>query len=229
MTHVSHLTVRRLARGGLLAASLLAPATAFAHPHVFAEAKMEIVGAPDGTLAAVRNIWRMDELFSSSVVVDFDKNANGRLDDDELVEVGETVRESIAEWNFYTLVESDGQEKKMGAPDEIRTLWENGQLLMFFEMKPAEAVPLAGHKLVFSAFDESYFVAFDFAAETDFQLVSMPASCTRAFVVPDEDEAAKDWMNSVATLGPDQTLPDDGINYSQALATRAEVACPAAG
>lgn len=206
-------------------AALLGGATAQAHPHVFAEAKVEIVGTDDGKLGAVRNIWRMDELFSSSVLVDFDADADGALGDEELSEIGSTVRQSIAEWNFYTRVAAGAREVQMSPPDEIRALWQDGQLLMFFEMKAAEPVDLAVESVTVSNFDKSFFVAFEFSDVEDFQLVDMPTSCEKTFVVPDEDEAARQWMDSVASLGPDESIPDEGINYSEALATRIEVAC----
>ena len=208
------------------AAALLALAgSAAAHPHVFAESRMEIVGDTAGKLASVRNIWRMDELFSTSVVLDFDKNANGVLDDDELQAVGDTVKESIAEWSFYTFVRAGGKLVPMDPPAEIRTLFQDNQLLMFFEMKVKETIDLKTQPVTVSAFDETFFVAFDFADESSFQLVDMPANCTRSMVVPDEDEAAKEWMSSIAGLGPDEKVPDDGVDYSQILATRAEIKC----
>lgn len=219
---------RGLAAALAVMAVSLTPTIAAAHPHVFAEANVEIVGAPDGRLGAIRNIWRMDELFSSSVLVDFDTNANGQLEDGELVAVGDTVKESIAEWDFYTFVEADGKKVAMSPPDEIRTLWENGQLLMFFEMPAAETVDLAKSKLTVSNFDETFFVAFDFTSADDFLMIDMPKSCAKQLVVPDQDAAAKEWMESVASLGPEETIPEDGINYSQALATRVEVSCAAA-
>ena len=221
--------IRLLKHGRKLGALALAStvgmaAPAFAHPHVFAEARVEIVGTPDSRLAAIRNIWRMDELFSSSVLVDFDKNANGVLDEDELAEIGAVVKESIAEWDFYTFVETAGRSVEMSPPDVIHTLYENGQLLMFFEMRAGEAVDLVAGKLTVANFDDTFFVAFD-ATEEDFQLIDMPKQCAKQYVVPDADAAAQQWMESVASLGPDESIPEDGINYSQVLATRIEVSC----
>ncbi|WP_102958673.1 DUF1007 family protein [Mangrovicella endophytica] len=215
---------RRMAGGLAFAAMLCAAAPALAHPHVFAESHMEIVGSPDGKLHSVRNVWRMDELFSSTVLVDFDKNKNGSLDDDELTDVGKTIRESIAEWSFYTFVRSGGRTLKMKAPDEIRTLYRDGQLLIFFEMLADEPIDLKT-PLTVSNFDDTFYVAFDFADANAFQLVDMPQGCSKQLVVPDEDEAAQEWVNSIAGLGPDEKVPDDGVDYSQILATRAEVKC----
>lgn len=207
-----------------LAGYLLPMQAADAHPHVFADARMEIVGDGTGKLVSVRNIWRMDEMFSTSVVVDYDKNKNSILDDDELQAVADTVRESIAEYSFYTFVQKAGAPLKMQTPEDIRALFQDGQLLIFFEMKPAEAVDLKAAPITFANFDETFFTAFEFD-DDGFQLVDMPASCTKSVTVPDEDDAAQQWMASIASLGSDQTVPEDGVNYAQILATRAEVRC----
>ena len=208
-----------------LAATLFPVAEAEAHPHVFADARMEVVGDAAGQLVSVRNIWRMDELFSSSVVVDFDKNANGVLDDDELQAVGDTVRESIAEWSFYTFAVVADKPVKMLAPETIRALFQDGQLLLFFEMKAGEPVDLKTQKLTVSSFDETFFVAFVFEDENSFQLVDTPASCKKEMIVPDEDEAAQQWMASIADLPADATVPATGVDFAQALATKVEIKC----
>ena len=219
--------VRRAAAIGMgaWALGLVASGGAEAHPHVFADSKMEIVGTADGKLSAIRNIWRFDELFSSSVVVDFDKNGNGKLDPDELEAVGKTVLGSIAEWEFYTFVSIGKRDIKLHPPKEIRGLFDHGQLTLFFEMTPAEPVDLQKDKVTFSVYDESYFVAFDFADENAYQLLDLPKTCTKSFTRPDPDADASEWMNSVSMLKPNQQLPDDGVNFSQLLATRIDVSC----
>ena len=216
---------RCLAAVSCLTLGALSAQRAEAHPHVFAEARMEIVGDTQGKLVSVRNIWRMDELFSTSVVLDFDKNANSVLDDDELQAVGDTVKESTAEWNFYTFVSVAGKQLKMKPPESIRALFQDGQILLFFELKVDEAVDLKTQVVTVANFDETFFVAFTFPDETSFDLVDMPATCTRKMVEPDEDAAAQEWMASIAGLGPDETVPATGADFAQALATRVEIKC----
>ncbi|WP_152048017.1 DUF1007 family protein [Aureimonas psammosilenae] len=203
----------------------LATSIANAHPHVFADARMEIVGNSDGTLQAVRNIWRMDEMFSTSVVLDYDKNKNSNLDDDELQAVADTVKESIAEYSFYTFVQkADGGQVKMQPPEEIRALYQDGQLLIFFEMKPAEPVDLKSTPISVANFDETFFTAFEFA-DDGFQLIGLPAACTKEVTVPDEDEAAQQWMASIASIPADGEVPEDGAKFAQVLATKASIKC----
>lgn len=221
-----------LALGALLWRAAF-PADALAHPHVFAEAKVEIVGNSDAEFVSIRNIWRMDELFSSSVLVDFDANADSVLDDAELDAVGETVRESIADWGFYTFVETgagaERRDVKLAPPEKIHTLWENGQLIFFFEMPAAEAVDLSARTIAVSNFDESFFVAFDFGGTDAFQLIDMPEGCTKQLHVPDENEAASEWMASIADIGADETIEGGQASaFADMLATRMEVGCGAA-
>ncbi|KAA0972279.1 DUF1007 family protein [Aureimonas fodinaquatilis] len=198
---------------------------ALAHPHVFADSRMEIVGDASANLLAIRNIWRMDELFSSSVLVDFDNNANNTLDPDELAEIGETVRQSIAEWDFYTLITISGRPVRLQPPAQIRALYQEQQLILFFEMKVDQPINLAEKTVTFSTFDDSFFVAFDYESEEAFELLDLPERCTRQFTIPDPDAAAAEWMAQISMLRPNEKVPDDGIDYSKALAIHADVSC----
>ncbi|WP_116002598.1 DUF1007 family protein [Consotaella salsifontis] len=219
------------ARIAYLATALAASATATAasaHPHVFVDATMEISASADGHLAAVHNIWWMDELFSSSVIPDFDKNANGRLDPSELKAVGAQVKKSIAEWSFYTFVRVNGAPIEMQPPPVLNVSYDQkrGQLLFDFTMKPAKPLDLKKQAVSFSNFDDSYFVAFDFKRGIeDFRLKGIGSRCTKQLDVPTSDEAANAWMQQIAGLGPDAQVPDDGIKFSQVLSTRFELDC----
>ncbi len=127
------------------AAVLVAGAPAFAHPHIFAEARLEIVSDDAGNqVQELRNVWRFDDMFSASVVMDFDKNSNGKLDPDELTEVGKTVKESLGEYDYYTTITDNGKTIKVTPPDIIHVDYKDGQLLMFFVVKPSEPMPLKG-------------------------------------------------------------------------------------
>lgn len=216
---------RSVAAATAILGTVLTSAPALAHPHVFIDAHVEIVGDEAAHFVALRNVWRFDELFSSSVVVDFDSNANGTLDADELEQVAETIRGSIAEWGFYTFVELGSRDVKLKEPDVIHALYEDGQLILFFEMPVTETVDLKTQSIKVSNFDESFFVAFDFPGDNAFQLIGLPNACSKALHVPDEDEAAKQWMDQIANLGPDEEVGDGATAFADVMATRMEVSC----
>ena len=103
-------TARMKTKISLLVAVLsLLPIPAFAHPHIFIDAKFEVVAAPDGSIGELRNVWSFDEVFTSSVLMDYGKGDNQSLTPSELKAVGKTVRDSLAQYGYYTNVTSNGK------------------------------------------------------------------------------------------------------------------------
>ncbi|MDI7860451.1 DUF1007 family protein [Rhizobiaceae bacterium n13] len=206
----------------LLGLTVLAPGLAFAHPHIFAEARLEVVGGADGNIAELRNVWRFDEIFSSSVLMDFDKNTNLKLDPDELAEVGKTVLESLADFNYYTTITEDGKTIAVARPDVINVDYQDGQLLMFFAVKPSTAMPIKG-KLTFGVYDPTMYAAMDFASDDDLVAIGDPfKACKRAVVRPDPDEVlAQNQASLTDAFFNDPT----GTDMSKLFATRLELTC----
>lgn len=210
---------------------LVAAAPASSHPHVFVDATMTIRGDGHGQLTGLTNDWAMDELFSASVIPDFDANANGKLDEDELAAVGEQVRKSIAEWSFYTFIKVGDEEVALAPPKAFQVDWNEttGKLLFRFDMALQNPIDLAAAPVTLTNFDKTFFVAFDFPDVSRFTLDGIPAACRHEMIVPSPDEAEKIWMDTLAQLSPDEAPPEDGINFSEALATRLELDCRGAG
>jgi ABC-type uncharacterized transport system substrate-binding protein len=207
----------------LVGGSLLAPAAALAHPHIFVEARLEILAGPDGNVQELRNVWRFDEVFSSSVLMDFDKNTNLKLDPDELKEVGKTVRDSLVDYDYYTNLTFNGKQIKVDKPDVINVDYKDGQLLMFFAVKPSEPMPLKGNKLSFGIYDPTLYTSIDFP--DDKQLVTEGdafKSCTQKVVRPDPDEVIAE---NKATLTDAFFNDPTGTTMSKLFATRIDVQC----
>ncbi|MGQ3211275.1 MAG: DUF1007 family protein [Shinella sp.] len=203
-------------------AAFIAPAVAFAHPHIFAEARLEVVAGEDGTVSELRNVWRFDDMFSASVVMDFDKNSNSVLDPDELAEVGKTVLESLEEFSYYTTITEDGKTVKVGKPDAINVDFKEGQLLMFFSVKPGEVMPLKG-KLTFGVYDPTMYAAMDFASDDDLVAVGDKFSaCTRTVVRPDADEVLAQNQDTLTEAFFNDPA---GTDMSKLFATRLEMSC----
>jgi ABC-type uncharacterized transport system substrate-binding protein len=208
----------------ILAGSLcLAPAAAFAHPHIFVEARLEVVAAPDGTIKELHNIWRFDEVFSSSVLMDFDKNTNLKLDPDELTEVGKTVRDSLVDYDYYVNMSINGKVVKVDKPDVINVDYKDGQLLMFFAVKPAETMSLKGNRLSFGIYDPTLYTSIDFP--TDGDIVTMGdafKSCSQKIVRPNPDEVIAE---NKTTLTDAFFNDPTGTTMSKLFATRIDLQC----
>ncbi len=203
-------------------AAWLLPAVAMAHPHIFAEARLEVVAGDDGTVSELRNVWRFDEMFSSSVVLDFDKNSNLKLDPDELAEVGQTVLESLEEFHYYTTITEDGKDVKVGKPDAINVDFKDGQLLMFFTVKPGQTMPLKG-RMTFGVYDPTMYASMDFPTDDNMVVIGEKfSSCKHQVVRPDPDEVL---AQNEGTLTDAFWNDPTGTDMSKLFATRLEVTC----
>ncbi len=208
----------RFLLAGLSLAAITAPA--LAHPHVFAEARLEV--AIKGTaVQALRHVWRFDDLFSSTVIFEFDQNRDLKLDQGELELVGSVIHESLAEFDYFQFVTANGRNVAMDPPERIVAMLEDQQLLISFESTPAEPLPLAGN-LHFGVYDPTFYTAIDFFDDASLVVAALPTSCERQVVRPDPDEALA--LNQQSLTDAFFNEPG-GVDYSKLFATRLELSC----
>ncbi len=208
------------------AALLASVGAAAAHPHVFAEARLDVVLNPDRqSVKALRHLWRFDDLFSSTVLMEFDKNADLKLDDEELKEVSDTIFTSLAEYGYFQLVTVDGKDVKMKAPAQLIASFDGDQLIVLFESEPETPIRLAG-KVDFGVYDPTFYTAIDFTEDANMVVDGMPDNCASTVVRPDPDTAlAENQQTLTEAFFNDPT----GTDMSKIFATKLELNCQAKG
>lgn len=200
---------------------LLPQGVARAHPHVFAEARLEVSVKPDGTVDRLRHVWRFDELFSSTVMLEFDANSDLLLDDAEREAVAGVVTGSIAEFGYFQRIEVSGNEIGVAPVDDLKVLFEDGQMIIFFTAVPAQAVAIADEPS-FGVFDPTFYTAIEFLDEREMVLEGAPANCGHEMVIPDPDEAIAQNQDKLT----EAFFNDPGGNdMSKLFATRMDVSC----
>jgi ABC-type uncharacterized transport system substrate-binding protein len=204
-----------------LSALLASTAPAFVHPHVFAEARLDVVVNPDATVKSLRHLWRFDDLFSSTVLVEFDKNADLKLDDAELQDVAQTVYASLADFNYFQMVTVDGKDVAMQPPPQLMVNYEDEQLIIMFESEPKAPLTLRG-KVDFGVYDPTFYTAIDYVEDENMAVKDMPAGCTRAVIRPDPDEAI---AQNQASLTEEFFTDPTGTDLSKIFATKLELTC----
>lgn len=213
--------------GGLIIATLMGgmvlAGNANAHPHVFADARLDVTVNSDGTVQKLAHVWRFDDLFSSTVLVEFDKNGDLALNDSELGELSKTINESIAEYRYFQTVLKNGKDVVMNPPKHLIADFQDNQLLIIFESEPKEPLKLDG-KVSFGVYDPTFYTAIDYADDKDLQIAGLPASCKSAVIRPDADEAL---AANQSTLTDAFFNDPTGTDMSKIFATRLEVTCEA--
>lgn len=208
-----------------IAATLASTGPASVHPHVFAEARLDVVVNQDETVKSLRHVWRFDDVFSSTVLMEFDKNSDLKLDDAELEDVSKTVFESLAEYKYFQLVTADGKDIDMKPPARLMANYENDQLIILFESEPAKPLKLSG-KVDFGIYDPTFYTAIDFTEDKDMAVETLPADCTRQVIRPDPDQAiAQNQSTLTEAFFNDPT----GTDLSKIFATKLELTCTAKG
>ena len=220
-----HLTKRAAILASALAVVCGSTAPALVHPHVLAEARLDVVVNPDQTVKSLRHLWRFDDLFSSTVLMEFDKNADLKLDDAELQDVSKTVYDSLAEFDYFQLVTADGKDVLMKPPPMLIANYEDDQLIILFESEPKDPLKLEG-KVDFGVYDPTFYTAIDFVEDENMAVKDLPPTCTRSVIRPDPDEAiAQNQSNLTDAFFNDPS----GTDLSKIFATRLELNCQAQG
>ncbi|MFC5585258.1 DUF1007 family protein [Nitratireductor kimnyeongensis] len=208
-------------RAGVTVLALSFSAPALTHPHVFAEARLDVNTDSNGNVASLHHVWRFDDLFSSTVLVEFDKNQDLALDQSELEEVGNVVHASLADFNYFQLVTHDGKDVPMQAPERLIADFVDNQLIILFESAPDSPLPLSG-KVEFGVYDPTFYTAIDFVEDSYMTVNNLPAGCSSSVVRPDPDEAlAQNQQSLTDAFFNDPT----GNDMSKIFATRLELTC----
>jgi ABC-type uncharacterized transport system substrate-binding protein len=204
---------------GVVAAGAFHADPASAHPHVFAEARLELSINPDGTVKSLRHVWRFDDFFSSTVLIEFDKNKDLKLEKPELEALAKTVHDSLAEYNYFQLVTQNGKDVAMQAPDHMIADFKDNQFLLLFETHPKEPLKLSG-RIDFGIYDPTFYTAIDFHSDADIVVDGLPANCTKKVIRPDPDQAIAQNQKTLT-----DAFFNDPTDLSKIFATKLELTC----
>ncbi|MGY2048128.1 DUF1007 family protein [Methylobacterium sp. JK268] len=202
-------------RAALLALGLaLAPAPARAHPHVWVQARTEIVVDEARALSALRLSWTFDPDYTAFAVLNLDSRRDGVPDPDKLAALARDRVAALAETGYYLQAKLNGRSLAFGAAREARAEVRDGRLTLSFTLAPAEASgPL--RTLVLTTADPDFYVAFGLAPGAEAGRLSGPAGCVVKVthpakearigeqLVPDSEVAAR--PGSAAATGADYT------------------------
>ena len=210
------------ARVVLLATPLcLVTSPAMVHPHVFAEAKLEISIEPNGKVGKLSHIWRFDDIFSETVMFEFDKDADGKISPAEQAEISKTIVESIGEYNYFEAVADNGKEVKMAKPADLLASFDGKVLVISYSNAPVDPVLMKG-TVSFGIYDPTFYTAIDFIENTDLAIKGAPPACKSKVIRPDADEAL---AQNQGTLTEQFFNDPQGTDMSKIFATRLELTC----
>ena len=197
---------------------------AAAHPHVFVNARTEVLFDAQGRMTDVRHVWRFDPAFSAFASQGLDKNGDGKLSSKELAPMAKTNVDSLKVYKFFTWLTIGEKRVKFKFPDKYFLRSEQGTLTLYFELPLATPTP-PGRRMTLEIYDPEYFVAFTFAKKDPVTLYHAPPGCTATYHPPHPLNAS--IMAALAAVPASQhDLPAALEDAAVGLANLIDIACP---
>jgi len=131
---------------------LLLTTKAFYHPHTFIEVQPTIE-IKNEEINKFNIKWTLDEMTSMMLIMELDKNANGKFEKDENDYIYDSYFLSLEKQNFYMSINSNKQEL-IAKPQSFKASIKNNRLIYSFNIQ--NNISLKDLKINFQ--DEELFV-----------------------------------------------------------------------
>lgn len=213
------------ATSAVLAALVLgavAAAPAAAHPHVWVTTKTAIAWDDAGRVAALRHAWTFDEGYTAFLVQGLDADGDGAYSSDELAELAEINATSLVDFDYFTFLKADGEDRFFAPPTDYRLTHDGANATLHFTL-PLEQPADADTALVLEVYDPTFFVSFRMdEGEDAIALDGGPGGC--AVDVARAAEVRLDAFQDLSEAFFEAMTSPDALGVE--IVNRALVACP---
>lgn len=171
-----------------MAVVVLSAHPATAHPHVFVGVESTLL-YEGGKITGIAHKWTFDELYSEMAVENLDTNKDGTYSREELAELTQVNMDAIKETAYYTVAKLGATVLKFADATDAYLEFKDGILSLHFTLPFAEPLLADALGLTFSVYDESFYIAFDYADDAAVKLAQgAPSGCKATLAAaPGED------------------------------------------
>ena len=135
---------------------------ALSHPHVFIAQKIKIVFDNQG-LSGFKIHWTFDDMFTSMIAGDYDKNQNEVLEKSEVALIKKEAFSYLFHYNYFTFVKIDGKPFDVKFIQNFLAELHDKKLVYNFFI-PCHVTATSNFKHVtVASYDPSYYTAIFFA------------------------------------------------------------------
>ena len=206
-----------------LVAGLAAAKPALAHPHVWIDARSEVVFDAQQRVSALRVKWRFDEFYSLFAIEGLDGNGDGRLDPAELQPLAELNVTSLKEYDYFTEILADGEPLAFDDARDYSSRYEDGILSLEFEIPLAVPTDPRVARVRFRSYDPTFYIAIEPALQDPVAFAGAPPPSCRA-------EVEEGGAPEVLSLSEADFLdPAQSQNIGKLYATTLALICDPAG
>lgn len=196
-----------------------------AHPHVFVDAKADVVFDAAGKVTAIRNVWRFDDAYSAFATQGLDADGDGKFTVEELKPLADVNVGSLKDFGYFTFLMAGEKDIDFAEPTEYWLTWDQGLLTLYFTLPTAEPVEIRSLPATLDVYDPTYYVSFAFVEEQPVSLENAPAGCGFEVIRPKELDPST--AATLAEIPADQRdIPQDLQMITEDLTNGATLKCP---
>jgi ABC-type uncharacterized transport system substrate-binding protein len=135
---------------------LLSALNLSAHPHVFVDSTVKFVFDENGLAGAEVN-WVFDEMFSSMIILDYDKNANQQFEPAEITKVRQQVFANLRQFNYFMHIKIDGKSFAVNFVTEFSAAIIEGKVVYRFFVPCHVKASATFKELQLSIYDNTFY------------------------------------------------------------------------
>jgi tRNA threonylcarbamoyladenosine biosynthesis protein TsaE len=176
--------MRRLLSLLTLALALAAPARALAHPHVLVDVHA-LVEFKDGRIVSLFMGWKFDPVFSASLLKDFDKNGDNRLDAEEMKTLEREAFRDTKEQAHFTYARIGAEAVVWKDATDFKVVGLKDSLMYAFRLPLPRPVDPRKEAFSFTTYEETFYIDMDFPNDKAVTLNGEGSAGCRATIAPD--------------------------------------------
>jgi ABC-type uncharacterized transport system substrate-binding protein len=157
-----------------------------AHPHIFIVQRLNLTFDDKG-LAGIGVNWLFDDMFTSMILEDHDRNADGRLEPSEIETIKAQAFDYIAEFNYFVFITIGNRPFTVKFIKDFNASLSDGKLIYEFFIPCHVTAVDTPKKIKISTYDPTYYSAIFFAANGPVALTEADAYEIKAATREDPD------------------------------------------
>ncbi|MEQ8666369.1 MAG: DUF1007 family protein [Rhodospirillales bacterium] len=130
---------------------------ALAHPHAWIDLESTAILNDDGHLIALQQYWLFGDFYSSYVLADIGSDDRDAIID-SLREVARQNLVSLRDYDYFTVIKSDGQRKDIVDVEIFETGVVEGRIYLKFTTALAEPLDPATAVVRYAVYDPTYYI-----------------------------------------------------------------------
>lgn len=210
---------RRLAP--LTLAACLAAGPALAHPHIFVEARVNVVLDGQGNVLGVRLTWDYDEFFSFLLTADLGIDPDG----DMILTAEETemLQAAVLDWptdfGGDLMVMQDGVPVALGGRQDASASFEGGRVSESHFRPLSQPVPAGAKGVTVQVYDPFFYVAYQVVGDID---LTDGNGCSATYLAADLNSAYAMveellYGRPASDVGPEEDFPEVGYAFADTV------------